>query len=103
MRGEHLGDSAGAALFISLNALEESYVGVRVVSGFVHVLQAKEIGLALGVTPELEGGDGDGKVQALIEAVPGPATRTGQNQRVAGNPSQFAPPPLLRPLHAASA
>src|ERR1700674_1143927 len=39
MRGENLGDAAWAALFIGLDALEESDVGVRVVTGFVHVLQ----------------------------------------------------------------
>src|SRR5260370_6676039 len=41
MRGENLGDGAGAALLVSLDALEESDVGVRVVAGFVHVLDAQ--------------------------------------------------------------
>ena len=73
MRRKNLGDGAGAALLIGLNALEEGDVRVRVIAGFVHVLQAEEIGFALGVAAELQISDGNGKVEALIDAVAGPA------------------------------
>jgi len=43
----------GRALFVGLDALEESDIRVRVVTGLVHVLDAEIIGLALGVTAEL--------------------------------------------------
>src|SRR5258708_15558398 len=38
-----------AALLICLNPLEESDVRIRVVTGLVHILQAEEVRLALGV------------------------------------------------------
>ncbi len=73
MRREDLGDGAGTALLVGLDALEESDVGVGVVAGFVHVLEAEEIGFAFGVTAELQVGDGNGQVETLIDAVTGPA------------------------------
>src|ERR1700674_2312647 len=73
MRGEDFGDGARAALLIGLDALKESDVGVRVVAGLVHVLEAEEVGFALGVAAELQIGDRNGEVEALIDAVASPA------------------------------
>src|SRR6266699_1696695 len=58
MRGENRGVGARAALLVSLDALEESDVGVRVVAGFVHILDAEIIGFTLGVAAELQVGYG---------------------------------------------
>src|SRR5713226_6947408 len=69
MRGENLGDRAGAALFVSLDALEEGHVSIGVVAGFVHVLQAEEIGFTFGVAAELQVGHGNREVQSLIKAI----------------------------------
>src|SRR6266550_132624 len=90
MRGENLGDAARAALFIGLDALEESDVGVRVVAGLIHVLESEEIGFTFGVAAELQVGHGDRQVQALINAVAGPAAGSEQNQRDGGELHQFA-------------
>jgi len=49
-------------------------VGVRVVAGFVHVLEPEEIGFAFRVAAELQISDRNGQVEALIDAVAGPAT-----------------------------
>src|SRR5260370_33165531 len=89
MRGESLRDGAGAALLVSLDALEESDVGVRVVAGFVHVLDAEIIGFALGIAAELQVSYGDGEVQALIHAVAGPSAGAEKDQRNGGQLHQF--------------
>src|SRR5262249_36002917 len=66
MRGEGLRDGAGTALLVGLDALEESYVGVRIVAGLVHILNAKKIRFAFGVARELEEGQGNRQIHALI-------------------------------------
>src|SRR5258708_1160620 len=58
--------------------------------GFVHVLQAEEIGFTFGVAAELQVGHGNREVQSLIKAISGPAARAEQNQRDGGKLHQFA-------------
>ena len=73
MRGEELRDGAGAALFVGLDALEEGDVGVGIVAGLVHVLDAEEVGFAFSVAREFQKGERNGEVHALVDAVAGPA------------------------------
>src|SRR5260370_6590169 len=84
MRREHLGDGAWAALLVSLNALEESHIGIGVVAGFVHVLQAEKIGFALGVAAKLEKGQRNREGDALIHGVARHAIGD-ENHRVDGS------------------
>src|SRR5207245_8958862 len=65
VRRKNLGNGARAALLIGLDAFEESHIGVRIVTGFIHVLDAEEIRFAFGVARKLEKRQGNGKIQAL--------------------------------------
>src|SRR5260370_747233 len=49
MGRKHFRDGAWPALLISLNPLEESDIRVRVVPGFVHILQTQEVRFAIRV------------------------------------------------------
>src|SRR5256712_4904308 len=73
VRRKNLGNGAGTALLIGLDAFEESHIGVRIVTGFIHVLDAEEIRLAFGVARKLEQSQGKCKIQAWIHGVPGHA------------------------------
>ncbi len=73
MGRKRFADGAGAALFVSLNALEESHVGVRIVAGLVHILQAEEISFAFGVAGKFQESHGNQEVHALVDSVTGPA------------------------------
>src|SRR6266566_4368551 len=90
MRGEDLGDGARAALLVGLDALEEGDVGIGVVAGFIHVLQAEEVRFALGVAAELQIGNRDRQVEAFIDAVAGPAPGSEKDERDGGQLHQFA-------------
>src|ERR1700756_4527990 len=80
MGRKRLRDGAWATLLISLNPLEESDVGVRVIPGLIHILQSQEVRLALRVATELQERQRKGNVQAFIESVPGQSSRTEKHQ-----------------------
>src|SRR5258708_6231529 len=80
MRGEDLGNGPWPAFLVCLDAFEKRYVGVRVVPGLVHVLQAEEVRLALGVATELQERQRKRDVQPFIESVSGQSGRTQKDQ-----------------------
>src|ERR1700756_4536908 len=80
MGRKRLRDGAWATLLISLNPLEESDVGVRVIPGLVHILQSQEVRLALRVATELQERQRKGDVQAFVESVSGQSSRTEKDQ-----------------------
>src|SRR5260370_9748348 len=93
-----LRDGAGAALFLSLNPLEESDVRVRVVAGLVHILQAQEVRLALRVATELQECQRKRDVQAFIESVPGQSGRPQKDQGNCGELQYLTLGRVLRPM-----
>ncbi len=90
MRREYLGNRTGATFLVHLNALEEGYERVGVISGFVHILQAQEIGFALGIAAKLQIGQGNRDVQAFVQSVAGPSYRAQQHQRNRSHLHQLA-------------
>src|SRR5215470_14740280 len=72
MGGKRFPDGTGPALFVSLNALKESYVRVGIVAGLVHILQSEEIGLAFVVARKLQKSHGNEEVHSLIDSVASP-------------------------------
>src|SRR5216683_2926485 len=70
--GEDLGEGAGLVLLECVDLLEELDVGLGIVAGLVHVLEAEPVGLALEVAGELEEGQRDGELGGLVDAIAGP-------------------------------
>src|SRR5260370_28644667 len=98
MGRKHPRDGAWPALLISLNPLEESDIRVRVVPGFVHILQTQEVRFALRVAAELQVRQRKRDAQAFIESIPGRSGRTQQAQRNRGELQYLTLRRILRPM-----
>src|SRR5215472_2068202 len=61
------------ALFVGLQALEESHVGVGIVPRFVHILETEKIRFAFGVTREFQESEGYGHIHTFVDRVSGQA------------------------------
>src|SRR5260370_17206981 len=80
MGRKHFRDGAWPALLISLNPLEESDIRVRVVPGFVHILQTQEVRFALRVATELQERHRKRDVHTFINSVPFHSGTTQEHQ-----------------------
>ncbi len=98
MGRKHFRDGAWPALLISLNPLEESDIRVRVVPGFVHILQTQEVRFALRVATELQERHRKRDVQTFIESVPGQSGRTQEYQGNRGELQYLALGRVFRPM-----
>ena len=81
MRGENLGNRAGTLALLLTQLFEEAHKGGGIVAHCPHVLDSQEVCFPFGVAAELQEGERQAEVEALVDAVAGRAARPEDDQR----------------------